>query len=284
MENLIVTGTSSGIGYGVAKEFVRCGYRVFGGVRREADAEKLRAELGEDFVPLLMDVTDAEAIRRCVAEVEEIVGNERLAGLVNNAGVAIGGPLMHQPPEEIRHHFEVNVLGLISVTRAFLPLLGAKHRPANAPGRIVNISSVGGRNASPFIGAYAGTKHAVEGVSDSLRRELLLYGIDVIVVRPGAVKTEIWGKASATAEGGRYSETDYAPALKSFISFARSLSASGYSPEEFGGLVRRAFEAKRPKTRYVFTRGRFVNWTLPAHLPDRVVDRLIARNIGLLER
>ncbi len=150
--------------------------------------------MGENFTPLVFDVTDRAAVLRAAEEVGEALGGSGLAGLVNNAGTAIGGPLMLQPLEEVRAHFEINVLGLVSVTQAFLPLLGARKFRTHGPGRILSIGSVGGKIASPFIGAYAGTKHAVEGISDSLRRELLPYGIDVILLEPGAVRTEIWDK------------------------------------------------------------------------------------------
>ena len=158
-------------------------------------------------------------------EVGEALGGWGLSGLVNNAGTAIGGPLALQALGEVRTHFEVNVVGMSSVTQAFLPLLGAK---SEEPGRIVNVGSTGGKIASPFIGAYAGTKHAVEGISDALRRELLLYGIDVILIEPGAVRTEIWDKGASQA--GRYNETDYAEPLDRFRRYAGGLAKSGYSP------------------------------------------------------
>ena len=273
MKSIVVTGASSGIGYGAAGEFVRSGYRVFGSVRKPEDAARLEKELGSDFVPLVFDVTDREAVDRGAEKVGEALGGSGLDGLINNAGTAIGGPLWHQPLDDVRMQFEVNVVGLVSVTQAFLPLLEEK------PGRIVNISSVGGRIAAPFIGAYAGTKHAVEGISDSLRRELLPYGIDVIVVRPGAVRTEIWDKGAESA--GLFAGTDYADALESFGRYTRGLAEDGFSPEEFGVRIKKVFEADRPKARYAIVPGRFANWTVPAFLPDRLLDRLIARNAGL---
>jgi NAD(P)-dependent dehydrogenase (short-subunit alcohol dehydrogenase family) len=279
MKSIVITGVSTGIGRGAAAAFARAGYRVFGSVRREEDAARLSGELGERFVPLIFDVTDREAVLGAAERVGEAVGDGRLAGLVNNAGTAIAGPLALQPLDDMRAQFEANVLGLISVTQAFLPLLGTDMARSASPGRIVNMSSVGGKVASPFIGAYAGTKHAVEGISDSLRRELLPYGIDVIVVRPGAVKTEIWAKGATTK--GLYAGTDYGEPLERFEAYANGLAKGGYSPEEFGGLVLRAFEARRPKTRYAIVRGRLANWTLPAALPDRWLDRIIGRNVGL---
>jgi len=279
VKSIVVTGVSSGIGYGAAKEFVRCGYRVFGSVRKEEDAVRLGDEFGESFVPLVFDVTDREAVLRAARRVGELVGADGLAGLVNNAGTAIGGPLKHQPLGDVRAQFEVNVIGLVSVTQALLPLLERREDRPGGPGRILNISSVGGRIAAPFIGAYAGTKHAVEGISDSLRRELLPYGIDVIVIRPGAVRTEIWGKGAA--EAGQYAETDYAGAIESFGRYADGLAKNGFSLEEVGARLREIFEARRPRTRYAIVPGRFANWTVPTLLPDRWLDRIIARSAGL---
>jgi NAD(P)-dependent dehydrogenase (short-subunit alcohol dehydrogenase family) len=282
MKSIVITGVSSGIGYGAAREFVKHGYHVFGSVRKAEDARSLNAELGTSFTPLLFDVTDREAVLGAAGQVGETVGDAGLAGLINNAGTALAGPLMHQPLDEIRQQFEINVLGLISVTQAFLPLLGAKKPPSPRPGRIVNISSVSGKVAEPFLGAYAGTKHAVEGVSDSLRRELLPYGIDVIVIRPGAVKTAIWEKGAASVIGDRYAQTDYADPLNRLRRYAERLVSNGYTPETFVGLVRKVFEAQRPKTRYTIVPGRFMDWTVPTSLPDRWLDRLIGRTLGLL--
>lgn len=279
MKSIVITGVSTGIGNGAAKEFVRGGYCVFGSVRKREDVERLATEFGPGFVPLVFDVTDQEAVRAAAEEVGEALGGSTLSGLVNNAGIAIGGPLALQPLGEVRTHFEVNVVGMISVTQAFLPLLGVGRPLAEKPGRIVNVGSTGGKIASPFIGAYAGTKHAAEGISDSLRRELLLYGIDVILIEPGAVRTEIWVKGPSQA--GRYIEADYAEPLDRFRRYAEGLAKGGYSPEEFGRYVRNVFEKKRPRARYAIVPGKFANFTVPRMLPDRWLDRLIARNFGL---
>ena len=280
MKSIVITGVSSGIGHGAAREFARSGYRVFGSVRKKEDAERLAAELGPSFTPLRFDVTDREAVLGAAEEVGEALGGSGLAGLVNNAGIEIRGPLMHEPLEEVREHFEVNVVGLVSVTQAFLPLIGAKGSRTHEPGRILNIGSAGGKIALPLIGAYAGTKHAVEGISDSLRRELVPYGIDVVVLQPGAVRTKIWDKGAMGAK--RYDGTDYAEPLARFGQYLRGFEKDGYSPERFGRFVREVFEKRRPRTRYAIVPGRLANWTVPTLLPDRVLDRLIARNTGLV--
>jgi NAD(P)-dependent dehydrogenase (short-subunit alcohol dehydrogenase family) len=232
---------------------------------------------------LLFDVTDSEAVLGAACEVEESLGGAGLAGLVNNAGTALAGPLMHQPLDEVRQHFEVNVFGLLSVTQAFLPLLGAKKHRAHKPGRIINVSSVSGKVAEPFIGAYAGSKHAVEGISDSLRRELMLYGIDVIVIRPGAVKTPIWEKGALPVIRGRYHRTDYSSPLNRFQDFAEELVSGGDPPEKIGKFVRKVFEARRPKAKYAIVPSRFADWIIPTTLPDRWLDRLVGRTLGLTQ-
>ena len=191
-----MTGASTGIGRGIAEALVHRGFRVFGSVRKQADAAALEAALGEAFTPLLMDVTDAPAVARA-ADAEVRLGPARLAGLVNNAGVSLVGPLLHQPLEEFRTQLEVNLVAPLRVIQAFAPLLGAQGGREGPPGRIVNISSVGGKMAAPYLGMYAATKHGLEGLSESLRRELMLYGIDVIVVEPGYTNTPILDKAES---------------------------------------------------------------------------------------
>lgn len=279
MRSIVITGVSSGIGYGAAREFVRSGYRVFGSVRKEEHAERLAAELGANFRPLLFDVTERDAVLRAAEEVGEALGGSGLDGLVNNAGTVVGGPLMLQPLDEVRMHFEINVLGLVSVTQAFLPLLGAKKHPTHGPGRILNVSSTNGKIAFPFLGAYTGTKHAVEGISDSLRRELLPYGIDVVIIEPGAVRTELYDKGASQVE--RYAGSDYADSLARFRKYADGFAKNGYSPERLGRSVREVFEKEKPKTRHAIVAGRLANFTIPRLLPDRWLDRLIGRSTGL---
>src|SRR6266478_3297954 len=187
------------------------GFRVFGSVRKQADAERLQAELGERFSPLIFDVTDAAAIAHAAAEVRVALAGGRLWGLVNNAGIAVAGPLLETSPDEFRQQLEVNLVAPMVVIKAFAPLLGTDRTLTGPPGRIVNISSVGGRFAAPFVGLYAASKHGLEGLSESLRRELMLYGIDVIIVGPGAIATPIWDKAE-NIDTSPYANTEYGEA------------------------------------------------------------------------
>jgi hypothetical protein len=173
MKSVIVTGVSTGIGWGCVKVLIESGFRVFGSVRKQADAERLTKEFGPNFTPLIFDVTDKAAVAKAAKEVEAALGGETLAGLVNNAGVAVLGPLMSLRIEEFEHQLAVNLTGPLIVTQAFKGLLGVDRSRRGAPGRIVMISSVGGKNAMPFLGPYCASKFGLEGMSESLRRELM---------------------------------------------------------------------------------------------------------------
>jgi hypothetical protein len=279
----LVTGASTGIGRAAVKVLTGRGWRVFAGVRKAADADSLRQEFGDKVAPLLFDVTDAAAVRAAADEVRAKLGGQTLKGLVNNAGMALGGPLAHQPVDEIRRVLEVNVLGPVTVSQAFIPLLGADASLTGGPGRIVNITSVAGKLAAPFLGDYAMSKHALEAFTDSLRRELMIYGVDVIAIGPGAVVTPIWDKAESS-DATRYANTDFAPALKKFLDYFIKEGRKGLPPERLGEAIHAALTVPKPRARYAIVPNRFFNWTLPTLLPKRVVDRLIAKQVGLVRR
>jgi NAD(P)-dependent dehydrogenase (short-subunit alcohol dehydrogenase family) len=177
-KSVVVTGASTGIGWGIAKVLVAQGFQVYGSVRRPDDGLRLQREFGSGFTPLLMDVTDELAVRSAAATVAEQLGRTTLTGLINNAGIAVAGPLLHLPLTEYRRQLEVNLIGPLLVTQAFAGLLGTDRDRPGPPGRIINISSVAGKLGVPFLGAYVASKHGLEGMSESLRRELLLYGIE----------------------------------------------------------------------------------------------------------
>lgn len=283
LKSVFVTGASSGIGYATAAEFTRYDYRVFAGVRNRVDAERLRHALGPTVTPIMLDVTDAAAIHAAAELVAATVGDQGLAGLVNNAGIAVAGPLMHLPLDELRHQYEVNVVGVVGVTQAMLPLLGARRPCPHPPGRIVNISSVSGRIAYPFLGPYAASKHALEAISDSLRRELMYYGIDVIVVQPGAVRTAIWGKIE-DADVDRFAQTDYHPFLVRMQRKTIAQGRNGLPAARVAAIVRQALTQPRPRTRYPLPNQSLTGWLLPQWLPGRWVDWLIARWLGFDSR
>jgi len=277
---VVVTGVSTGIGRAVAEDLVQRGFRVFGSVRKAADAERLARELGHGFTPLTFDVVDEAAVGKAAAFVKTQLAGSPLYGLVNNAGMPSGGPLMHQPPSELLEVLRVNTVGTLIVTQAFLPLLGAERGFRGQPGRIVNISSVGGRLVAPFAGAYQASKHALEALSDALRRELMIYGIDLVVIEPGAVVTPIWDKAEQI-DASRYDNTDYVEPMKRFFTWFITAGRDGLPPARIARTVHTALTAPRPRARYVVLKGRLLNWTLPRSLPDRWVDRFMARAIGL---
>jgi NAD(P)-dependent dehydrogenase (short-subunit alcohol dehydrogenase family) len=282
-KDAMVTGASTGIGRGAVRVLTGRGWRVFAGVRKPADADSLRQEFGDAAAPVLFDVTDAAAVRAAADEVRAKLGGRTLQGLVNNAGMGVGGPLAHEPVDEIRRVFEVNVFGAVTVSQAFIPLLGADRALTGGPGRIVNITSVAGRLAPPFLGDYAMSKHALEAFTDSLRRELMIYGIDVIAIGPGAVATPIWDKAEK-ADETVYANTDYAAALKKFKDYFIADGRKGLPPERIGEAIHQALTAPKPRARYAVVPNGLVNWTIPRLLPKRVVDRLIAKRLGLTRR
>ena len=277
---VVVTGTSTGIGWGTAKVLIAHGFRVFGSVRKASDAERLSAEFGELFVPLLFDVTDEAAVDAAAARVRGELAGEKLAGLVNNAGVAVAGPLLELPIEEFRRQIDINLTGVVITTRAFAPLVGTDRGLKGEPGRIINISSVGGKNAVPFLAPYAASKFALEGLSESLRRELLPFGIDVIVIAPGAVATPIWSKAEQL-DITPYLHTPYATALERLRTHMLTLGKSGLPPERIGEAVLRALTAARPRVRTTVTPQPLQDF-LARMLPKRIVDRMIGGRLGLL--
>jgi NAD(P)-dependent dehydrogenase (short-subunit alcohol dehydrogenase family) len=279
MQSVVVTGSSTGIGWGISKVLVAKGFRVFGSVRKQADGDKLAKEFGAAFVPVLFDVTDAAAVRKAADLVATKLEGQPLFGLVNNAGIAVPGPLLYLDVDEFRHQLEVNVTGQLIVSQAFVPLMMGRADNKTRPGRVVMITSVGGRNASPFVGPYSASKFALEGMSESLRRELMIFGIDVIVVAPGAVATPIWDKADAV-DVSRYANTVYGPALDKVKDYMISNGRKGFAPEKIGETVLKALTLKKPKVHYTVTPDPVQNFVVN-NFPKRRVDNIIAGQLGL---
>jgi NAD(P)-dependent dehydrogenase (short-subunit alcohol dehydrogenase family) len=280
MQSVVVTGVSTGIGWGITKVLIQHGFRVFGSVRKTQDAERLSKEFGERFVPLLFDVTDEAGVQAAARQVRNQLNGDILFGLVNNAGIGVPAPLMHQPINEFRRQMEVNLIGALIVSQAFLPLLGADRSLKGKPGRIINISSVSGQRGAPFVGAYAASKHALEGLSEVLRRELMLYGIDVIIIGPGAVSTPIWDKAEKE-DVSIYKDTEYARSAVEVQKYMVATGKQGYPPEKVGEVVLHALTTSKPRVRYAVVPNAISNWLIPMLLPKRFVDRIIARRLGL---
>jgi NAD(P)-dependent dehydrogenase (short-subunit alcohol dehydrogenase family) len=281
MRSVVVTGASTGIGWATVKLLLDRGFRVFGSVRQQADADRLKREFGAHFTPLLFDVTDEAAVLSAAREVRAALAGETLAGLVNNAGIAVAGPMLELPIDQYRRQIDINVIGPIIACQAFAPLLGADPELRGAKGRIVMISSVAGKSGNPLGSAYAASKHAVEGLSESLRRELMLFGIDVIIIAPGAVKTPIWGKGSRESDAAASSNSPYGPVKLKILDFAKGLAAIALPPERIAERIFEALTSPSPKVRYQIAPDPMRQFILN-RLPKRMVDRMIARRLDLM--
>jgi NAD(P)-dependent dehydrogenase (short-subunit alcohol dehydrogenase family) len=279
-KSFLVTGASTGIGRACALHLDRLGFRVYAGVRRQADAESLCRQASDRLAPLFLDVTDAEQVSAAAARVARERGESGLSGLVNNAGVAIAGPLEFITPEELQRQLEVNVVGQLRVTQAVMPQL------RQARGRIVNISSVSGRVAWPFVGPYAASKFALEALSDALRVELRPWGISVSVIEPGNYATEIWDKSLREAEE-RLARMPaevyqlYGGVIDRLLPYVRSSAHSGGPVEQVVQVVAHALLARRPRARYLLPRSRVFLIVLVNLLPVRLRDRLFAAALGI---
>jgi NAD(P)-dependent dehydrogenase (short-subunit alcohol dehydrogenase family) len=281
--SVVVTGVSTGIGWGVVKTLTTNGVHVFGSVRKQADADRLVNEFPKNFTPLIFDVTDEREVRAAAESVRKALSGRALLGLVNNAGIALPGPVLHQPVNDFRAQIETNLTGAFAVTQAFVPLLGADPTLQGKPGRVVNITSLGGRIGSPFLSGYCAAKHGLEGLSECLRRELMIYGIDVIIIGPGAVKTPIWGKAERM-DASPYAGTDYGEPLKKFSDYLAAGGRDGLPVDVVGDAIYRALTTARPRARYALAPSLLFDWILPRAMPARWVDRLFAQRLGLRQR
>lgn len=276
---VVVTGVSTGIGWGITKVLTENGFHVFGSVRKKADAERLSKEFGEAYTPLIFDVTDAAAVGKAAKLVADKLDGRTLTGLVNNAGVSFNGPLQHMPVENFRKQLEVNLTGVLISTQAFAPLLGTDLKRKGEPGRLFNIGSIGGRNAFPFTGPYHTTKFGLEGFTESLRRELMLYRIEVVLIAPGSIATPIWDKAEQQ-DTSEYKKTGYADAIESVFAARAKLADNGLPPERVGEVILKAMNARKPKVRYVVARNPFEIF-LGERLPRRWVDAIIAKRLDM---
>jgi NAD(P)-dependent dehydrogenase (short-subunit alcohol dehydrogenase family) len=272
--SVLVTGASTGIGEATALHMEELGWRVLAGVRKDEDAERLREASKGSLEPVKLDVTDEGSVRAAAGQ-----AGERLDGLVNNAGISIAGPLEFVPVEDFRRQLEVNVIGQVAVTQALLPALRA------AKGRIVNVGSIGGLMAVPLASPYAASKFALEGITDSLRRELRAHGVHVAIVEPGGVRTPIWAKGQATADELRSQmppEVDglYGELIGAVTAEARRIAEEGMAPKEVAEVIAHALTAKRPRTRYLVGRDAKLRGRMVRVLPDRAVDALVARALS----
>ncbi len=273
---ILITGVSTGIGRDALRLLHSKGYHIFGSVRQEEEAKKLTQAYPERFTPLVFDVQDHKA----VAEAAKIVFQNcsALFGLINNAGVAIPGPLEHLTEEAFERQLDINVKAVRRITNLFLPLLGAHPEFNGTPGRIINISSVSGLFSSPFNGAYSISKHALESMTDVYRRELRRYDIKVIAIEPGPIKTNIWQKNLNSLE--QFSETDYYDVLQNANKIIENAEKSAFPVTKISTLIFKCLTLKNPKTRYIVHKNKLVFKLLAFYLPDKLVDWFIHKTLS----
>jgi NAD(P)-dependent dehydrogenase (short-subunit alcohol dehydrogenase family) len=279
VRSVVVTGASTGIGRATALRLDAAGWRVFAGVRKEADAESLRAEASERLTPVTLDVADDEVIASAAQLLGTELADTGLDGLVNNAGISLPSPLETMPIEDFRRQIDVNLTGQVAVTQAMLPLL------REARGRVVFISSIGGRIAFPFTGAYHAAKFGIEAVGDVFRRELRRTGISVSIVEPGSIATDIWDRGEQASDEitGRSPRQDalYGDAIEKYRKTVRGVADRGIPPAKVAGVIEHALSANRPRTRYLVGRDAKFQARAKYFIPTRIFDRILARATGL---
>jgi NAD(P)-dependent dehydrogenase (short-subunit alcohol dehydrogenase family) len=274
-EIMVVSGASTGMGAATARKLASRGYHVLAGVRRERDGDAIRTG---GIEPVILDVTRPEHIQALADRIAADPDRRPLRTLINNAGISVNGPVEALPLEEWRGLFEVNLFGHVAVTQALLPFLHRSH------GRIVNISSVGGKVAMATYGAYGGAKFALEAVSDSLRRELAPHGVQVVVVEPGAVRTEIGERGAVTANdlAGRMSPEHrqrYGGLVRATVAQSLRFTRAGLPADRAAEVIAQAAITRRPRTRYTVGRDAALLTRLARILPDRLLDRIFDRSL-----
>lgn len=282
MKTAVITGVSSGIGKALAELFLQRGWKVYGSLRNVDQGVELAERFGGNFFPLIFDVCDEGAVEASAARVGSDLAGRRLDVLVNNAGAVLAGPLALQPTEEFRRQIEINLVGPFLTVKAFLPLLGSDPDIPGTPGRIVNVSSMAGRMGVPFMGAYAASKHGLEGFSDSLRCEVASYGIDVITVIPGSVATPVFVKAGQNAN--LYDGSDYHRSFDAFLQNMNENVSAGHSPDHVARGILKAVESARPRYSYEIIWRKLLYWYLPRMIPKRALLAAMCDRYGLATR
>ncbi len=277
---VVITGASTGIGAACALHLDRLGFAVFAGVRKSEDGVALQKAGSDRLVPLELDVTDLTTIRKSHAVVLEATKNFGLFGLINNAGIAVVGPLEAVPISDFRQQLEVNVIGQVAVTQAFLPLV------RQARGRIVNMGSIAGLSTMPLMGPYSASKFALEAITDALRLEVQQWGIHVAIIEPGAIATPIWNKSAIeAAEREAAIETELRTLYKSVVAAVRKVvgeaSKRAISPEAVAKVIESALTAPTPKTRYLVGTDAKLRALMGRLLPDRISDKLLTSILKL---
>lgn len=272
-KTIFITGVSSGIGFDAAVTLVRQGYKVIGTVRKTGDADRIKSLLGDNFVPLVFDVTDREACQRQISSVFHLLEADGLFALINNAGMTIAGPLEILPDDEFESVMDVNVFAVRRITNLLLPYLGTNSR--YQPGKLINISSVSGLFNSPFNGSYCISKHALESMTDIYRRELSMFGISVTAIEPGPVKSEIWAKNKGTL--ARFADSAYGQILSKADKMIENAEKSAFATRVISDLIINILQNPNPDTRYLVHRKKWMFRLLSHWLPDRMADRLVQK-------
>ncbi len=278
MQYVVITGISSGIGLDATRILIDNGYHVFGTVRKESDKERLLHKFSTGLDAFITDVTDDEGIKSVCSKIKDIIGDAPLKALINNAGIAVPGPIMLMSDEEFYYQINVNVMAVRKVTNAFLPLLGFKKNFSHEPGKIINISSISGLFNNPFNGAYSISKHALESMNDVYRRELLKFGIDVIAIEPGPIKTKIWGKNIGGLD--KYKDSLYGDLVVKADKMIEQAEANALPVEDVSNLILKVIEDARPRTRYIVHRNKRIFKIFAKYLPDRMQDRLVWKTLN----
>ncbi len=279
---ILITGASTGIGQACALHLDRLGFTVYAGVRTEKDADSLDKQGSERLIPVFLDITDPGSIQVAGQDLSDDLKEHGLYGLVNNAGIVVAGPLEYLPLPELRKQFEINVFGQMAVTQKFLPLL-RQGQASFGDARIVNMSSISGRSALPYAGAYSASKHALEALSDSLRLELAPWGIKVSIIEPGAVITPLWDKSETKAKAifkkiSAKGNQLYGPIMERVQHHANESQKKGMTPEEVTKATTHALTAKSPKIRYLVGQDAQLR-TWINRLPDALKDKIIRQFI-----
>ena len=279
-KSILITGCSTGIGAALVMKFLKQGFLVFGSIRDKKLEAPLKKKYGNNFVPLVFDVTNYSQITKAYKKVKFTLKGANLGILINNAGIAKLGPVEHISSEEFDLHLKTMVSGTFNCVQIFLPLLGSKNK--RYPGKIINISSGGGSIGQPFMASYCSSKHALEGFSESLRRELLIHGIKVIIIAPRAFKTAIWDKSNADGRAADFKGTVYNKAFAKFTNYIKELSEQGQDVQFLAQKIYKISMEKNPKVKYSMGPSG-LQFYLISTLPKRFIDNLLGKYFLLMK-
>ena len=284
MRTVLITGVSTGIGKSIAEQLLENKFYVIGSVRKEEDAKFLKEKYGKNFDYVIFDVREQNTIKKSKSKVISILkkNNSYLCSIINNSGIAIGGPVQYLDIEIFKKQFDVNYFGLISVTKIFLDLL-IQSNTYPLKNKIINIGSISGKRSYPFVAPYTSSKFALEGFTDSLRRELLIHNIDVVLIQPGPIKTAIWNKVP-NIEDNPFLKTEYGESIRKFAKVYIEMGNKGLNPDIIGNRALKILQTNKPKTRYVITPNKLMNYLIPGFLPDRWVDKIIGKMLNLSKK